>query len=225
MSMTSSNVSATCWENEFRKLEMKVTKFRVATASGSNPSDIAANARDQQMELNFLKEQIQVLLNITMQGSSSNNSSEVITPDAELAKRKSMLDSLEKRVNDLISRCATLQAPPSPVARTRKGVSKNTGLISLQREAMEQQDEQLRTLSQGLTNMTRQGSLIGQEADLQAALLDDMDGDINDLESSMAKNIENARFLREKTNYNVMYMWIAGLSALLFVQIMLKVSG
>lgn len=238
--------SGTTWDNEFRKLDTRVTQLR-ATKPGA----------EQQAELIKLKDQTQVLLNITMEGaatatsntgsnisSNSNNVTDdtgnkrVTTPSAELARRKSMLDSLNKRVNDLLSRhnrSMTLtsnvnasNASASSVTTIKNPTSSHTHThnnVQTQKVMIQQQDEQLKTLSRGLTDLTQQSMRIGEEADMQVHLLDDMDQNMDDLELNMGRNLNQARSLKDETNYNNLYCWAAGLGALLFVQIMLKVSG
>lgn len=202
--------SSTNWDNEYRKLDTRVTQLRVGTGNGSNNE-----------ELKKLKEQIQVLLQITLEGGqvmSPEKKEEALTPAAELARRKSMLDSLSKRVSDLMARNST-------AVTSNVRVNSAVGSSSQVKDAIRRQDDQLLTLSKGLTDLKQQSMRIGNETDMQVSLLDDMDQNMDDLESSMAYNLDHARRLKDETNYNTLYCWAAGLGALLFVQIMLKVSG
>jgi len=196
--------SNAAWDNQYKKLEDRTTRLRVSPVND-----------DQLAEINAIRELCEILERI----STTSMSNEALpTPQAELARRKSLLSSLDLRLNELTKRYSRSSAGMS------SSVSTNRDVVSMQRQAMGQQDRQLATLSKGLTDLKTQSLQISSETDLQARLLDDMDGDVDRLESAVGANVEQARRLKDNTDYSQLYWFIVALSVLLFVQIMIKSS-
>mmetsp|Transcript_17560 Transcript_17560/g.27349 ORF Transcript_17560/g.27349 Transcript_17560/m.27349 type:complete len:198 (+) Transcript_17560:18-611(+) len=195
--------ATTAWDSEYTRLSRRATEMRTTAVTLS--------------DLQGLKQELSVFNEGTLKATNT-------TPTAEMARRKSMLDSLTRQLDEMLRSSASSMKRGNTSSNVSQKMSDNSDLVMMQRQAMSQQNEQLLELSSGLETLKLQSMRIGEEADMHASLLDNIEGNVTGLDEEMGANLERARFLNDKTNYNQLYFWIAVLSGILILQIMLKVS-
>lgn len=195
-------MAAATWDNEYNRLSRTSAQVRTTNVALS--------------DLQALKHELSVFNELTLKAKN--------TPSAEMARRKSMLDSLTRQVDDMLRASASSAKRGNVAVTMSQGMSGNSNLVMMQQQAMAQQNEQLLELSSGLETLKVQSMKIGEESDLHSSLLENIGDNVTGLDEEMGANLERARFLNDKTNYNQLYFWIAILSGILILQVMLKVS-
>uniref|UniRef100_A0A7S0CFC9 t-SNARE coiled-coil homology domain-containing protein n=1 Tax=Proboscia inermis TaxID=420281 RepID=A0A7S0CFC9_9STRA len=93
------------------------------------------------------------------------------------------------------------------------------GTLSATQLAMEEQDSFLDDISAGVSRLKDQGILIHDEAGMQNKLLDEIEGDVEQVHSSMEKNTRRAEQIIEEKSLFRLKAAIAGLSVLLVLLI------
>jgi hypothetical protein len=90
---------------------------------------------------------------------------------------------------------------------------------------MEAQDDLLLSLGEGVGRLKTTAGLINEEATLHSKLLDDMDGDVERAQGTLAAETRHAMKIRQESSVCKLYLVIMALVALMVMLLVLGISG
>lgn len=169
---------ADTWTREFQEagrlaedIEGRVAEKNELPPHSSEGVRIASAARRKLAMLNNKADRLESLL----QGRGVD--------EKELSRRQSMLADLRSKAKQMSSSLSSAQATRTslmdggvaPVETSRTKGMDNSGLVNLQRQIMQEQDQDLESLEHTVLSTKHIALAVNEELDLHTRLLDDMD--------------------------------------------------
>jgi predicted RNase H-like nuclease (RuvC/YqgF family) len=122
---------------------------------------------------------------------------------AELARRRSLIEGLEKQL-------ATLSGSSSGDA-SRTATTASNGRLAQQRETMREHDRIVEDLGKGVSRLHQTSTMINDEANLHVRLLNDMDVDVERASAGLrqeAQHAERVSLLAYPFTHNSMQQYV-----------------
>jgi hypothetical protein len=104
---------------------------------------------------------------------------------AELARRRSLIEGLEKQL-------ATLSGSSSSSGAARTAATASNGRLAQQRETMREHDRIVEDLGKGVSRLHQTSTMINDEANLHVRLLNDMDVDVERASAGLRQEAQHA---------------------------------
>lgn len=199
-------------------------------------SDAGADAADQARAAAALRRKLQGLNQklARLDGILDNAPN---LSNAELGRRQELVNRLRARAEQLAASAGPVSSssspfagryvPPTPAETAETADRDERGLLQLQRDLMDDQDEQLDELSRVVGSTKHIALTVGEELELHSRLLDDIDGDVDSTHGRLRRGIRLAKQVYKKSD-NCKFMACIGLlivALVVLLALVLKVLG
>ena len=208
-------MSLSSWDDEYARLARAVSQVR--TAGGAM---VGANRQHQIGAVRSGLDRIGADLRAIEAGRAA--------PPPEIGRRRALIEGLRAQI-DAASGGGGGGGGTPDLLYGGGGGGGGGGAYGGQRvqatsDALRQQDDMLNTLSSGVGRLRDQTHAIHDEARLHNRLLSEMESDVDAARLGMEEGVLRAQRVKAERNLWRLYMYIAGLSVLLFLLILMGLS-
>mmetsp|Transcript_22882 Transcript_22882/g.52425 ORF Transcript_22882/g.52425 Transcript_22882/m.52425 type:complete len:225 (-) Transcript_22882:211-885(-) len=208
------------WDNDFTRASKTCNQIRSKSLPPSQGAQALANLVSTVERLEMRLKQMEEDLS-SQGGFGSTGFNNISRP--ELARRRSLMDSLKVQVESLLGPAGIGAAASQNLFSTSNSSSQkcsNPALggaqqQQLQSSSLAMQEDMLNELAAGVGRLKNQSQMIGEESRMHVRLLNEMDVDVDRATVGFEDEAKHAEQARQQTSVKKLYSIIAGLSILL----------